>query len=102
MKTRTLLFLLTVAAVLLMATATSYSDAPPADASRVLAGGQYVLTIQAPVVTQPAGYRWVDAAGRHAVIGAGGGYRLLAPAQPATDGSGCCCKCYLPVILKRR
>lgn len=102
MKTRTLLFLLTVAAVLLMATATSYSDAPPADAPRVMTGGRYVLTIQAPAVTQSAGYRWVDAASHRTAIGTGGGYRLLAPAQPATDGSGCCCKCYLPVTLKRR
>jgi hypothetical protein len=104
MKTRTVLSVLLVAAALLTAAAASNADAPTAEASRVTSGGQYVLTIQSPAVPPLLDSRsvdWVTAASQRAVIGSGGDYRLLAPAQPAADGDGCCCKCRLPLILKK-
>jgi hypothetical protein len=104
MKTRTVLSVLLVAAALLMAAAASNADAPTAEASRVTSGGHYVLTTQSPAATQPTGYRLVDAAtwgSQRTVIGTGGDYQLLAPAQPAADGTGCCCKCSLPLIIKK-
>jgi hypothetical protein len=82
MKTRRVLLILFLAAVLLAAFAMSRSEARTTTASIVLSGGQYVLTIQSPPATQTAGYRTVDA-------------------DTADDeGSGCCCKGYLPCVLR--
>ncbi len=83
MKTRTVLLVLIVAAALMMASAASRSDARATTASTVLSGGQYVLTIQSPAVTQPTGYRLMDAA------------------TAADPGTGCCCKGYLPCLPKK-
>lgn len=82
MKTRTVLLITLVAAVLLTASAVSRSDARTTTAPVVLSGGQYVLMLQSPVVvTQPAGYRLVDAV------------------TEDDEGSGCCCEDYLPCVL---
>ena len=104
MKTRTLLLFLIVAAALVTASAAAHSDARATAVSGLISGGQYVLTTQSPALTPPSGYRLVDAAtwvSQRAVIGTGGHYQLLASTQPAADGSGCCCKCYLPLITKQ-
>ena len=34
-------------------------------------------------------------------LASGGSYQLVAPSQPAAAGSGCCCKCRLPLIRKK-
>jgi hypothetical protein len=81
MKTRTVLLITLVAAVLLTASSVSRSDARTTTAPVVLSGGQYVLTLQSPVVTQPTGYRLVDAV------------------TEDDEGSGCCCEDYLPCVL---
>jgi hypothetical protein len=104
MKTRTLLLFLIVAAAMVTASAASHSDARSTVVSSRLSGDRYVLTTRSPAATRPTGYRLVDAAtwgSQRMVIGTGGHYQLLAPAQPAADGSGCCCRCYLPLIIKK-
>jgi len=103
MKTRTLLLFLIVAAALVTTSAAAHSDARSTVVSSRLSGDRYVLTAHSPAATQPTGYRLVDAAtwgSQRTVVGTGGGYQLVAPAQPVADGSGCCCKCRLPLILK--
>jgi len=63
---------------------TKYNDRviPGEILSSELSGGQYVLTIQSTVETQPTGYRILDYA-------------------PADDpAAGCCCKGYMPCIIK--
>ena len=82
MKTRILLLVLLVVAVLLTALRVSRSDARTADGPVVLSGGEYVLSLQSPPVTQPAGYRLVDAV------------------TEDDEGSGCCCEAYLPCVLR--
>ena len=81
MKTPTVLLILLVAAVLLTASSVSRSDARTTTAPVVLSGGQYVLTLQSPAVTQPTGYRLADAVAAD------------------EEGSGCCCEDYLPCVL---
>ena len=82
MKTPTVLLILLVAAVLLTASSVSRSDARTIAAPVVLSGGRYVLTLQSPAVTQPTGYRLVDAV------------------TEDDEGSGCCCEAYLPCVLR--
>jgi len=83
MKTRTVLLVLIVVAVLVTTSGSSPSDARASTTvSGVLSGGQYVLTIQTTAVIQPTGYRLLDAA------------TLVDPAP------GCCCKGHLPCITK--
>ena len=103
MKTRTLLLFLIVAAALVTTSAAVHSDARATVVSGLMSGGQYVLTTQSPALTPPTGYRLMDEAtsvSHRAVLGTGGDYQLLASTQPAADGSGCCCKCYLPLVIK--
>jgi hypothetical protein len=59
-----------------------------------MTGGGYALS-----------FRVQDTAGasvsQPTILASGSGYQLVAPAQPVADGSGCCCKCRLPLILKK-
>jgi hypothetical protein len=83
MKMRTVLLILLVEAALSAAFSASHTDARTIPAPIVMSGGKYVLTLQAPAAGQATGYRLVDA--------------------PAADeeGSGCCCKGFLPCVLRR-
>jgi hypothetical protein len=83
MKTRKVLLILIVVAVLMTTSGSTRSDARASTmVSSVLSGGQYVLTIQTPAVTQPTGYRLLDAG---------------TAVDPAP---GCCCKTHLPCMQK--
>ena len=83
MKTRTVLLVLIVAAVLVTTAGSTASNARASTTvSNVVSGGQYVLTIQTTAATRPTGYRLSDAA-------------------PAADPApGCCCKTNLPCLVK--
>jgi hypothetical protein len=59
-----------------------------------MTGGGYALTYQ---VRDPAG----ASVSQPIILASGSGYQLVAPAQPAADGSGCCCRCYLPLVIKK-
>jgi hypothetical protein len=88
MKTRTVLLVLIVAAVLVTTAGSTASQARASTTvSNVVSGGQYVLTIQTTAAvraaTRPTGYRLSDAA--PAVV------------DPA---AGCCCKTNLPCVRK--
>ena len=83
MKTRKVLLILIIVAVLVTIAGSSSSDARAStNASSALSGGQYVLTIQTTAMTQPAGYRLLDAA---------------TAVDPAP---GCCCKSHVPCVRK--
>lgn len=45
------------------------------------------------------GYQLTSAGPQAGTISAGGTYRLLVPAAPEQQGSGCCCT-YLPCVLR--
>jgi hypothetical protein len=76
----------------------SSQDPPAAIVSRTgqatMTGGGYALIYQ---LQRAAG----ASVSQPTILASGGGYRLMAPAQPAADGTGCCCKCRLPLILKK-
>lgn len=63
---------------------TKYNDRviPGGILSSELSGGQYVLTIKSTAETQLTGYRLLDSP------------------QAADPATGCCCKGYLPCIIK--
>lgn len=83
MKIRTVVLVLIVAAVLVTTAGSTASNARASTpVSNVLSGGHYKLTIQSPAVTQPTGYRLLDAA---------------TAVDPAP---GCCCKTNLPCIRR--
>ena len=96
---RCLVFALLAAMIMLTngASMASPQDPPAALSSRTgqatMTGGGYALTYQ---LQRAAG----ASVGQSTALASGGGYRLMAPAQPAADGSGCCCKCYLPLVIK--
>jgi len=84
MKTHPVLLILVVVAATMMAAAASHSDARATSVSSAMSGGQYVLTIRLPTAPPLTGYRLVD------------------PGAAAVDpASGCCCKGYLPCVLKK-
>lgn len=76
----------------------SSQDPPAAIVSRTgqatMTGGGYALTYQ---LQRAAG----ASVSQPTILASGSGYQLMAPAQPAADGSGCCCKCSLPLIIKQ-
>ena len=86
MKRRGLILILIISLLLVgsVASAQTMNDvrAAPKFVPGELSGGEYVLTIQSTALTQPTGYRLLDSA-------------------PAADpASGCCCKGYLPCVMK--
>ena len=99
-KTLRCLVIALLAAMILLTTGASMAssqDPPAAIFSRTgqatMTGGGYALTYQ---LQRAAG----ASVSQPTALASGGGYRLTAPAQPAADGSGCCCKCYLPLVIK--
>ena len=97
---RCLVIALLAAAILLTAGASMASSQNPPAAIVSRTGqrdhGRWRLRLDLPAPTRCGA--WVS---QPTTLASGGGYRLMAPAQPAADGSGCCCKCYLPYIRKQ-
>jgi hypothetical protein len=83
MKMRTVLLILIVVAVLVTTSGSSPSEVRASTTvSSALSGGQYVLTIQMTAVTQPTGYRLLDAA------------------MAVDPAPGCCCRSHVPCVRK--
>jgi hypothetical protein len=73
------------------------SKGPDAGTQTVSSGGRYRLMTNSSSAGDTVSVR-VRKPGGAAL--SGGQYRLERPAAPAADGSGCCCKTYLPHIAK--
>lgn len=86
MRIRFTLLLLLLAFVLLSTGAVALSAPRYEVEAGTIAGGGYQLTT---LGSQPGN------------VQVGGAYRLLEPAAPELQGSGCCCT-YLPCILRRK
>ena len=96
---RCLVIALLAAMILLTAISSMASSQAPSAAivsrtgQATMTGGGYALTHQ---LQRAAG----ASVGQPTILASGSGYQLVAPAQPAAVGSGCCCKCCLPLIVK--
>jgi hypothetical protein len=83
MKTRTVVLVLILMALLITTSGSPRAEARASTTERnVLSGGRYILSIDTPTGQQETGYQWI---------------RERTEATPAV---GCCCKSYLPCTRK--
>lgn len=89
--------ILMAAATLAGGATMAQSKGPDAVTQTVSSGGRYRLTTNTSSAGDTVSVR-VRKPGGAAL--SGGQYRMERPAAPAADGSGCCCKAYVPYIAK--
>lgn len=82
MKTRRVVLILAILAMLAVLTSSTWEARASANVSSVISGDRYTLTLESQAIPP------------------GGGYQLLDASTLAVPAPGCCCRSCLPAIRK--